>query len=151
MSFEDRIKKINDESYLEKRVNQLKYLLFENIGLPKDNVSIDIRPMLHRTLKSEGPDRFVDVWSVEFFIDVKTEVDPVLSEIAYLFNKIEKNLDRTFKTTGINQFMEFVKNPDASLYNVGIFVSMIDLDGSMMTLHINIDYETIPVEGAGSL
>jgi hypothetical protein len=151
MSFEDRIKKINDESYLEKRVNQLKYLLFENIGLPKDNVSIDIRPMLHRTLKSEGPDRFVDVWSVEFFIDVKTEVDPILSEIAYLFNKIEKNLDRTFKTTGINQFMEFVKNPDASLYSAGIFVSMIELDGNMMTLHINIDYETIPVEGAGSL
>ena len=151
MSFEDRIKKINDESYLEKRVNQLKYLLFENIGLHKDNVSIDIRPMLHRTLKSEGPDRFVDVWSVEFFIDVKTEVDPILSEIAYLFNKIEKNLDRTFKTTGINQFMEFVKNPDARLYSAGIFVSMIELDGSMITLHINIDYETIPVEGAGSL
>ena len=151
MDFEDRIKKINDDSYLEKRVNQLKYLLFENIGLPKDNISIDIRPMLHRTQKSEGVDRFVDVWSIEFYIDVKTEVDPILSEIAYLLNQIEKNLDRTFKTTGINQFMEFVKKPDASLYNAGIFVSMIELDGGMITLHINIDYETIAVEGAGNL
>ena len=47
--------------------------------------------------------------------------------------------------------MEFVKKPDASLYNAGIFVSMIELDGSMITLHINIDYETIPVEGADNL
>ena len=151
MDFEDRIKKINDKSFVDRRINQLKYLIFEGLNLPKDNISIDIRPMLHRTQKSEGVDRYVDVWSVEFFIDVKTEVDPILSEIADLLNQIEKNLDRTFKTTGINQFMEFVKKPDASLYSAGIFVSTIELDGSMITLHINIDYETIPVEGAGNL
>ncbi len=151
MDFEDRIKKINDKSFVDRRINQLKYLLFENIGLPKDNLSIDIRPMLHRTLKSEGPDRFVDVWSVEFFIDVKTEVDPILSEMAFVFNSLEKSLYKVFENVGINQFLEFVKNPDRDSHSVGIFVSMIDLDGSMMTLHINIDYETIPVEGAGSL
>ena len=151
MDFEDRIKKINDKSFVDRRINQLKYLLFENIGLPKDNLSIDIRPMLHRTLKSEGPDRFVDVWSVEFFIDVKTEVDPILSEMAFVFNRLEKSLYKVFENVGINQFLEFVKNPDRDSHSVGIFVSMIDLDGSMMTLHINIDYETIPVEGAGSL
>jgi len=150
MEFEDRIKKINDDSYIKKRVNQLKYLLFENIGLPKDNVSIDIRPMLHRTTK-ENDDRYVDVWSIEFYIDIKTEVDPILSEIAVLFNQLEKNLHRAFKTTGINQFMEFVKKPEAGLYDYGIFSSMIELDGSTLTLHINIDYETIPVEGAGAL
>ena len=150
MEFEDRIKKINDDSYIEKRVNQFKYLLFENIGLPKDNVSIDIQPRMHRSTK-ENHDRYVDVWSVEFFIDVKTEVDPILSQIAVLLNQLEKNLDKTFKTTGINQFMEFVKKPESGLYDYGIFCSMIDLDGDMLTLHINIDYETIPVEGAGDL
>jgi len=150
MEFEDRIKKINDDSYIEKRVNQFKYLLFENIGLPKDNVSIDIQPRMHRSTK-ENHDRYVDVWSVEFFIDIKTEVDPILSEIAVLFNQIEKNLYRTFKTTGINQFMEFVKNPEPGLYNYGIYLSMIDFDGYTLTLHINIDYETVPVEGAGAL
>jgi len=150
MEFEDRIKKINDDSYIEKRVNQFKYLLFENIGLPKDNVSIDIQPRMHRSTK-ENHDRYVDVWSVEFFIDIKTEVDPILSQIAVLLNQLEKNLDKTFKTTGINQFMEFVKKPESGLYDYGIFCSMIDLDGDMLTLHINIDYETIPVEGAGDL
>jgi len=150
MEFEDRIKKINDDSYIEKRVNQFKYLLFENIGLPKDNVSIDMQPRMHRSTK-ENHDRYVDVWSVEFFIDVKTEVDPILSQIAVLLNQLEKNLDKTFKTTGINQFMEFVKKPESGLYDYGIFCSMIDLDGDMLTLHINIDYETIPVEGAGAL
>jgi hypothetical protein len=151
MDFENRIKNINDKSFVDRRINQLKYLLFENIGLPKDNVSIDIRPMLHRTLKSEGPDRFVDVWSVEFFIDVKTEVDPILSEMAFVFNRLEKSLYKVFENVGINQFLEFVKNPDRGSHSVGIFVSMIELDGNMITLHINIDYETIPVEGAGSL
>lgn len=150
MEFEDRIKKINDESYIEKRVNQFKYLLFENIGLPKDNVSIDIQPRLHRSRK-ENHDRYVDVWTVEFFIDIKTEVDPILSSIAVLLNQLEKNLDKTFKTTGINQFMEFVKNPEAGLYDYVLFCSMIDFDGRTLTLHINIDYETIPVEGAGAL
>jgi hypothetical protein len=34
---------------------------------------------------------------------------------------------------------------------MGIFVSSIELDGSIMRLNINIDYETITVEGADDL
>ena len=78
-------------------------------------------------------------------------MDPVLSEIAFLFNNLEKSLDRVFRKVGINQFLEIVKNPEQTLYGAGIFVSRIELDGSTITLHINIDYETIPVEGAGNL
>ena len=78
-------------------------------------------------------------------------MDPILSEIAFLFNNLEKSLDRVFRKVGINQFLEIVKNPEENLYGAGIFVSRTELDGSMITLHINIDYETIPVEGADNL
>ena len=148
MDFEDRIKNINDKSFVDRRINQLKYLIFEALNLPKDNISIDIQPRMHH---SKHSNRIADVWNIEFFIDVKTEVDPILSEIAFLFNNLEKSLDRVFRKVGINQFLEIVKNPEQTLYGAGIFVSRIELDGSTITLHINIDYETIPVEGAGNL
>ena len=148
MDFEDRIKNINDKSFVDRRINQLKYLIFEALNLPKDSISIDIKPVPHR---SKHSDRFTDVWSIDFFIDLKIEVDPILSEIAFLFNNLEKSLDRVFRKVGINQFLEIVKNPEENLYGAGIFVSRTELDGSMITLHINIDYETIPVEGAGNL
>jgi hypothetical protein len=100
---------------------------------------------------SNHSNRITDVWNIEFFIDIKTEVDPVLSEIAFLFNNLEKSLDRVFRKVGINQFLEIVKNPEENLYGAGIFVNMIELDGGIITLHVNIDYETITVEGADDL
>ena len=148
MDFEDRIKKINDKSFVDRRINQLKYLIFESLGLPKDNVSIDIKPMPHR---SKHSNRVTDVWSIEFFIDIKTEVDPILSEIAFVFNRLENSLYKVFENVGINQFLEFVKNPDRDTHSVGIFVNMIELDGGIITLQVNIDYETITVEGADDL
>ena len=148
MDFEDRIKNVNDKSFVDRRINQLKYLVFEALNLPKDNISIDIRPIF---LRSKHSERITDDWNIEFYIDVKTEVDPILSEIALLFNDLEKSLDRVFRKVGINQFLEIVKNPEQNLYNAGIFVSTIELDGGIITLHINIDYETITVEGAGDL
>jgi hypothetical protein len=148
MDFENRIKNINDKSFVDRRINQLKYLIFESLGLPKDNISIDIKPMPHH---SKHSNRVTDVWNIEFFIDIKTEVDPILSEIAFLFNNLEKSLNRVFGKVGINQFLEIVKNPEENLYGAGIFVNMIELDGGIITLHINIDYETITVEGADDL
>jgi hypothetical protein len=148
MDFENRIKNINDKSFVDRRINQLKYLIFESLGLPKDNISIDIKPMPHH---SKHSNRVTDVWNIEFFIDIKTEVDPILSEIAFLFNNLEKSLNRIFRKVGINQFLEIVKNPEENLYGAGIFVNMIELDGGIITLHINIDYETITVEGADDL
>jgi hypothetical protein len=148
MNFENRIKNINDKSFVDRRINQLKYLIFESLGLPKDNISIDIKPMPHH---SKHSNRVTDVWNIEFFIDIKTEVDPILSEIAFLFNNLEKSLNRVFRKVGINQFLEIVKNPEENLYGAGIFVNMIELDGGIITLHINIDYETITVEGADDL
>ena len=126
----------------------MKYLIFEALNLPKDNISIDIQP---RFGHSKHSNRVTDVWNIEFFIDIKTEVDPVLSEIAFLFNNLEKSLDRVFRKVGINQFLEIVKNPEQNLYNAGIFVNTIELDGGIITLHVNIDYETITVEGADDL
>lgn len=148
MDFEDRIKNINDKSFVDRRINQLKYLIFESLGLPKDSISIDINPMPHH---SKHSNRVTDVWNIEFFIDIKTEVDPILSEIALLFNDLEKKLDRVFRKVGVNQFLEIVKNPEQDLYNAGIFVNMIELDGGIITLQVNIDYETITVEGADDL
>jgi hypothetical protein len=148
MDFEDRIKNINDKSFVDRRINQLKYLIFESLGLPKDSISIDIKPIPHR---SKHSDRFTDVWSIEFFIDLKIEVDPILSEISFVFNRLENSLYKVFENVGINQFLEFVKNPDRDTHSVGIFVNMIELDGGIITLHINIDYETITVEGADDL
>ena len=148
MDFEDRIKNINDKSFVDRRINQLKYLIFEALNLPKDNISIDIQP---RFGHSKHSNRVTDVWNIEFFIDIKTEVDPILSEIAFLFNNLEKSLDRVFRKVGINQFLEIVKNPEENLYGAGIFVNMIELDGGIITLQVNIDYETITVEGADDL
>ena len=148
MDFEDKIKNINDDSFVDRRINQLKYLIFENIGLPKDSMTITIEPRKHH---SKNSDRFTDIWNIDIYIDVKTEVDPILSEIALLFNKIENGIDKVFKNIGVNQFMDFVKNPDINSYGHGAFVSLIELNGGMINLHINIDYETIPVEGAGDL
>ena len=148
MDFEDKIKNINDKSFVDRRINQLKYLIFEGLNLPKESVIIDIQPRMHH---SHHSNRVTDVWNIEFFIDIKTEVDPVLSEIAFLFNNLEKSLDRVFRKVGINQFLEIVKNPEQNLYNAGIFVNTIELDGGIITLHVNIDYETITVEGADDL
>jgi len=148
MDFEDRIKNINDKSFVDRRINQLKYLIFEGLNLPKESVVIDIQPRMHH---SKHSNRITDVWNIEFFIDIKTEVDPVLSEIAFLFNNLEKSLDRVFRNVGINQFLEIVKNPEQTLYGAGIFVNMIELDGGIITLQVNIDYETITVEGADDL
>jgi hypothetical protein len=148
MDFENRIKNINDKSFVDRRINQLKYLIFESLGLPKDNISIDIKPMPHH---SKHSNRVTDVWNIEFFIDIKIEVDPILSEIAFLFNNLEKSLNRVFRKVGINQFLEIVKNPEENLYGAGIFVNMIELDGGFITLQVNIDYETITVEGADDL
>ena len=148
MVFEDRINNINDKSFVDRRINQLKYLIFVGLNLPKESVIIDIQPRMHH---SHHSNRVTDVWNIEFFIDIKTEVDPILSEIAFLFNNLEKSLDRVFRKVGINQFLEIVKNPEQNLYNAGIFVNTIELDGGIITLHVNIDYETITVEGADDL
>jgi len=148
MDFEDRIKNINDKSFVDRRINQLKYLIFESLGLPKDNISIDIKPMPHH---SKHSNRVTDVWNIEFFIDIKTEVDPILSEISFLFNNLEKSLDRVFRKVGINQFLEIVKNPEENLYGAGIFVNLIEFSQGFIILQVNIDYETITVEGADDL
>ena len=148
MDFEDRIKNINDKSYVDRRINQLKYLIFDALNLPKDNVTIDIQPRFHKSNLSE---RFRDVWNIDIFIDIEFEADPILSEIATYFDRIEVSLYNVFKNVGINQFFEFVKKPDRSTYEAGIFVSNIELDGTLMKLNVNIDYETIAVEGAGDL
>ena len=148
MDFENRIKNINDKSFVDRRINQLKYLIFESLGLPKDNISIDIKPMPHH---SKHSNRVTDVWNIEFFIDIKTEVDPILSEIAFLFNNLEKSLNRVFRKVGINQFLEIVKNPEENLYGAGIFVNLIEFSQGFIILQVNIDYETITVEGADDL
>jgi len=148
MDFEDRIKKINDKSFVDRRINQLKYLIFESLNYSKDAISIDIQPRFHKSNLSE---RFTDVWNIDIFIDIEFEADPILSEIATYFNRIEVSLDKVFRNVGVNQFFEFVKKPDRSTYEAGIFVSNIELDGTLMKLNVNIDYETIAVEGAGDL
>lgn len=150
MDFEDKIKNINDKSYVDRRINQLKYLIFESLNYSKDAISIDIQPRFHKSNLSE---RFTDVWNIDIFIDIEFEADPILSEIATYFNRIEVSLYNVFKNVGINQFFEFVKKPDRSTYEAGIFVNNIELDGtfSIMKLSLNIDYETIAVEGAGDL
>lgn len=148
MDFEDKIKNINDKSYIDRRINQLKYLIFDALNLPKDNVIIDIQPRFHKSNLSE---RFTDVWNIDIFIDIEFEADPILSEIATYFNRIEVSLYNVFRNVGVNQFFEFVKKPDRSTYEAGIFVSNIELDGTLMKLNVNIDYETIAVEGAGDL
>lgn len=148
MDFEDKIKNINDKSYIDRRINQLKYLIFDALNLPKDNVTIDIQPRFHKSNLSE---RFTDVWNIDIFIDIEFEADPILSEIATFFNRIEVSLDKVFRNVGVNQFFEFVKKPDRSTYEAGIFVSNIELDGTLMKLNVNIDYETIAVEGADDL
>lgn len=148
MNFEDKIKNINDKSFVDRRINQLKYLIFESLGLPKENISIDIVPRLHHSRKS---DRFVDVWNIEFYIKIKTEVDPILSELAILFKNFENSLDKVFRNVGISQFLDIIKNPDRNLYNAGIFVYNIEMEGSTITIDITIDYETIAVEGADNL
>lgn len=148
MDFEDRIKKINDKSFVDRRINQLKYLIFESLNYSKDAISIDIQPRFHKSNLSE---RFTDVWNIDIFIDIEFEADPILSEIATHLDRIEVSLYNVIRNVGVNQFFEFVKKPDRSTYEAGIFVSNIELDGTLMKLNVNIDYETIAVEGAGDL
>jgi hypothetical protein len=148
MNFEDSIKNINDKTYVDRRINQLKYLIFDSLNLPKDNVTINIQPSFSKSNHSE---RFTDLWNIDIFINIEFEVDPILSEIATYFNRIEVSLDKVFRNVGVNQFFEFVKKPDSSTYEAGIFVSNIELDGSIMKLNVNIDYETIAVEDADDL
>ena len=152
MDFEDNIKNINDKSFVSRRANQFKYLIFESLsesmGIPKSDISIDMRPLLHRSTNSL---RFTDVWTIEFYLDLKIEVDPGLSDIAFVFNRLEKSLYQVFKDVGVNQFLEFVKNPDPATQSVGVFVSGIEFDIPFVRLRIDIDYETIPVEGTGDL
>jgi hypothetical protein len=52
---------------------------------------------------------------------------------------------------GINQFLEIVKNPEENLYGAGIFVNLIEFSQGFIILQVNIDYETITVEGADDL
>ena len=75
MDFEDKIKNINDKSYIDRRINQLKYLIFDALNLPKDNVIIDIQPRFHKSNLSE---RFTDVWNIDIFIDIEFIPEPVL-------------------------------------------------------------------------
>ena len=148
MDFEDKIKNINDKSYIDRRINQLKYLIFESLNHSKDTISIDIQPRFHKSNLSE---RFTDVWNIDIFIDIEFEADPILSEIATYFNRIEVSLYNVFRNVGVNQFFEFVKKPDRSTHEARIFVDNIELDATLMKLNVNIDYETIAVEGAGDL
>ena len=152
MDFEDNIKNINDKSFVSRRTNQFKYLIFESLsesmGISKSDVSIDIRPLLHH---SQHSNRVTDVWNIEFYLDLKIEVDPILSEMAFVFNRLEKSLYQVFENVGINQFLEFVKNPDSDTQSVGVFVSGIEFDVPFVKLRIDIDYETITVEGADNL
>jgi hypothetical protein len=152
MNFEDNIKNVNDKSFVDRRINQFKYLIFESLsesmGISKSDVSIDMKPLLHHSYHSN---RVTDVWSIEFYLDLKIEVDPVLSEMAFVFNRLEKSLYKVFENVGINQFLEFVKNPDPDTQSVGVFVSGIEFDMPIVSLRIDIDYETITVEGASDL
>ena len=148
MNFEDKIKNINDKSFVDRRINQLKYLIFDSLGLPKENISIEIIPRLQFSEKSK---RVTDIWNIEFYIKIETEVDPILSDLAKFFNDFENRLNKVFRNIGINQFLDIIKNPDRDLYNAGIFVDNIEMDGSNITIDITIDYETIAVEGADDL
>ena len=148
MDFEDKINHINNPSFVDRRINQIKYLIFEGIGLPKDNIVIKISPRGHRSNFSE---RLTDIWNIDFYIDISTEVEPGLSEIASFLDGIEKNIYNVFKNVGIDQFMDFVTNPDQNLYGLSMLVSKIEYNVGEISVEINIDYETITVEGAGGL
>ena len=85
MNFEDSIKNINDKTYVDRRINQLKYLIFDSLNLPKDNVTINIQPSFSKSNHSE---RFTDLWNIDIFINIEFVVDPILSEIATYFNRL---------------------------------------------------------------
>lgn len=148
MNFEDSIKNINDKTYVDRRINQLKYLIFDALNLPKDNVTINIQPKFHKPNLSK---KFTDLWNIDIFINIEFEADPILSEIATYFNRIEVSLGEVFRNVGVNQFFEFVKKPDRSTYEAVIFVSKIEFDGSIIKFNVNIDYDTIAVDGANDL
>jgi len=148
MEFEDRIKKLNDPSFVDRRLNQIKYILFEAFDLPNDKIKIGIRPRAHKSVHSE---RIVDIWDIEFNIKITTGLEPDLSEYSSFFKRLDDQISQVFETFGINQFLEIVKNPNKFSYEYTPMVTGLKYDDNGLTVDIYLDYETITVEGAGNL
>jgi len=123
-------------------------LIYENLSLPKESVSITAIP---RRTFSKKSNQYTDVFTVEFQIDIEIVVDPVLDEFTHIFNRVQKNLDRVFKKIGINQFLEIIKDHQNMNYNYIPMVTHVNWDNPILELHLLIDYEKIEVEGAGDL
>ena len=148
MDFEDKINKLNDPSFVDRRLNQIKYIIFEALDFPNDKIKIGIRPRAHKSVHSE---RIVDIWDIEFDIKITTGLEPDLSEYSSFFKKLDDQISQVFKNFGINQFLEIVKNPNQFSYEYVPLVTDIKYDDNGLTVDIYIDYETITVEGAGGL
>jgi len=148
MEFEDKIKNINNDTFVERRLNQIKYLIYENLALPKESVNITATP---RRTFSKKSNQYIDVFTIEFQINIEIEVDPVLDEFVHIFNKVQKNIVKVFKKLGINQFLELIKDHQNISYNYIPMVIHVNWVQPILELHLLIDYETIEVEGAGDL
>jgi len=148
MEFEDKIKNINNDTFVERRLNQIKYLIYENLALPKESVNITATP---RRTFSKKSNQYTDVFTIEFQINIEIEVDPVLDEFVHIFNKVQKNIVKVFKKLGINQFLELIKDHQNISYNYIPMVIHVNWVQPILELHLLIDYETIEVEGAGDL
>ncbi len=148
MEFEDKIKNINNDTFVERRLNQIKYLIYENLALPKESVNITATP---RRTFSKKSNQYTDVFTIEFQINIEIEVDPVLDEFVHIFNKVQKNIVKVFKKLGINQFLELIKDHQNIGYVYIPMVIHVNWVQPILELHLLIDYETIEVEGADDL
>jgi hypothetical protein len=148
MNFEEKINNINNETFVKRRLNQIKYLMYDYLSISKDGISIDIVPRFHKSKKSE---KFVDVWDLEIYINIKVEVDPILDELSYFIKTLQKSYDKIFAKIGIDQFLDIIKDPNRLDHSHLPMLSKVEWSNNLLEIDLYIDYETIAVEGAGDL
>lgn len=144
MDFEDRINNLNNPSFVDRRLNQIKYIIFESFELPKDDVKINVTP---RANKSPITKKLVDCWNLEIDIIISTDVHPNLFEVSSFLKTLDDRINQVFTNFGVNQFLEIIKNPNKNDYTYMPMVTNINFDENL-TVKMYIDYDTIAVDGA---
>lgn len=126
---------VSNKEFINKRTQNIKYILLKELGYDNDVLKIDITPYI---LKGS-----VDEISFRFYLD--TMCDPDLSDIYLISKSLTERIERFFDKFRFNNEYQFVGNTKPNDYNLmGPMISYLiySIENEGLKMDVEYIYET---------
>ena len=126
---------VSNKEFINKRTQNIKYILLKELGYDNDVLKIDITPNIWKGS--------VEEISFRFYLD--TMCDPDLSDICIISKTLTERIERFFDKFGFNNEYQFVGGPNPRDYNLmGPMISylMYSIENEGLKMDVEYIYET---------